>query len=130
MNAKAVVYDNRFYGKMSDSGSYILFKSQEQAISNDSKLIITYEVATKTITLDADNYDRVASIGSRTGAITTDASFEVTSGKVAKLTGQLPYLTTAPSDPNTAGFVKIVVLDSEPSEYKNGFLYFVTESAE
>ena len=72
----------------------------------------------------------VASFDGKDGAITTDGTLEANSSKVVGLTGQLPYLTTEPSDPNTAGFVKLVVLDEEPSAYKEGFLYFVTEPAE
>lgn len=69
----------------------------------------------------------VASFDGKNGAITTDGTLETNSSKVVGLTGQLPYLTSEPSAPNTAGFVKIVVLDSEPSDYKAGYLYFVTE---
>ena len=72
----------------------------------------------------------VASFDGKDGAITTDGTLETNSSKVVGLTGQLPYLTSEPSDPNTAGFVKLVVLDSDPSDPQEGFLYFVTEPAE
>ena len=72
----------------------------------------------------------VASFDGKDGAITTDGTLETNSSKVVGLTGQLPYLSTAPSDPNTAGFVKIVVLDEEPDAYKTGYLYFITEAQE
>ena len=72
----------------------------------------------------------VASFDGKNGAITTDGTLETNSSKVVGLTGQLPYLTSAPTDPNTAGLVKLVVLDEEPDDYKQGFLYFITESVE
>lgn len=72
----------------------------------------------------------VASFDGKNGAITTDGTLETNSSKVVGLTGQLPYLTTEPSENNTAGLVKLVVLDAEPDAYKEGFLYFITESVE
>jgi len=41
------------------------------------------------------------------------------------LTGNLPYLTTAPTENNTSGYLKIVVLSSEPSTKYDGYLYLV-----
>jgi len=44
------------------------------------------------------------------------------------LTGNLPYLTTAPSSDNTSGYIKIVVLSQEPQTKYNGYLYLITAS--
>ena len=125
--AKALYYSNRLYTKLSQGTNVIVFKAFDQEEGRDYNYQFTYTLSTKSLVLLTPGFYRVASLGGENGEITTDASFEVNSSKVAKLTGQLPYLTTAPSDPNTAGFVKLVVLDSEPSDYKAGYLYFVTE---
>lgn len=44
------------------------------------------------------------------------------------LSGQIPYLTTAPVADNTAGFLKFVVLNAEPATKYNGYLYIIVES--
>lgn len=40
----------------------------------------------------------------------------------------LPYLTTAPTEDNTSGKLKVVVLDSEPATKYDGYLYMITET--
>ena len=67
------------------------------------------------------------SIDAKRGAITTGGTLEVSAQKVLGLTGQLPYLTTAPTSANADG-VKIVVLSAEPDTYYAGYLYFITEA--
>lgn len=39
---------------------------------------------------------------------------------------EISFLTTAPSAANTDGYLKIVVLDSEPATKYNGYLYIIT----
>ena len=79
-------------------------------------------------TLQAQTF--VASFDGQNGAIVTDGTLETNSSKVVGLTGQLPYLTTAPSADNTSGFLKIVVLDAEPATYYDGYYYIITEAGE
>jgi len=43
-------------------------------------------------------------------------------------TQSLPYLTTAPTGNNTNGNLIVVVLNSEPATYYNGYLYLISES--
>lgn len=42
--------------------------------------------------------------------------------------GQIPYFTTAPIADNTSGFLKFVVLNTEPATRYNGYLYIIVES--
>ena len=67
----------------------------------------------------------VSSFDGNNGAITTDGTLETNPSKVVGLTGQLPYLTTAPSADNTSGFLKIVVLASDPATKYDGYLYLI-----
>lgn len=48
------------------------------------------------------------------------------SGNLA-YTKNLPYITTAPTADNTGGGIIIVVLDSEPATYYDGYYYIITE---
>ena len=50
--------------------------------------------------------------------------------KVVNAMGNIAYLSSAPNADNTNGLLQMVVLDEEPATYFDGFLYFVTESAE
>ena len=77
-------------------------------------------------TLQAQTF--VASFDGQNGAITTDGTLETDSSKVVGLTGNLPYLTTAPSADNTSGFLKIVVLASDPATKYDGYLYLISGS--
>ena len=43
------------------------------------------------------------------------------------MTGNLPFLTTAPTSNNSGG-VKIVILNYEPSTKYDGYIYFITEN--
>ncbi len=131
--AKAVYYDGKLYIKASEGDADIEFKGQNQYGAIDTQFYMLFTKATKRIETGSSSYDRVQTIDSKKGNVSLDNSLQTTGGTTSGtlgLTGQLPYLTTEPSDPNTAGFVKLVVLDAEPSAYKAGFLYFVTEPAE
>lgn len=125
--AKAVYYNNTLYIRYGATD----FIASSQNLSRDVKGILVWSSGQKKITNDSYSYGRVSSLGGigTGGDIGVDNSLEVASHNL-KLTGQLPYLSTAPSDPNTAGFVKLVVLDSEPSAYKTGYLYFITENVQ
>ena len=123
--AKAVYYNGKTYIRAYTDATYIIFNFQLQENAYDSRYTVTYTKASKTISVSDGGYNRVASIDGRTGEIATDSSFEVTSGSVAKLTGNLPYLTTAPSADNTSGFLKIVVLAAEPATKYDGYLYLI-----
>ena len=71
----------------------------------------------------------VSSLGGKTGAVTVDGTLAVDGSNVMGLTGQIPYLTTAPVADNTAGFLKIVVLSAEPANRFSGFLYVIVGSS-
>lgn len=98
---------------------------QSQAITSLGGRVSTLE--TKTAALEAKK--SVTSIDGKDGLVTTDATLSINASKVLGLTGQLPYLTAAPTEANTGG-VKIVVLSAEPDTYYDGYLYFITEAAQ
>ena len=52
----------------------------------------------------------------------------ISSANQLVLSGQIPYFTTAPVADNTSGFLKFVVLTSEPATRYDGYLYIITES--
>lgn len=78
----------------------------------------------KVTTLEGKTY--VDSFDGKKGAITTDGTLATSEGKVVGLTGQLPYLTAAPTAANADG-IKIVALSAEPDTYYDGYLYLITE---
>ena len=41
--------------------------------------------------------------------------------------GSVPYITTAPTEPNTDGGLIFVVLSEEPATYYDGYYYIITE---
>ena len=51
-------------------------------------------------------------------------------GKVTDLEKGVSYLTTAPTAANTNGHLIFVVLDDEPDNYYDGYLYFVAPTGE
>lgn len=51
-------------------------------------------------------------------------------GKVTDLEKGVSYLTTAPTAANTNGHLIFVVLEDEPDDYFDGYLYFVAPSGE
>lgn len=126
--AKAVYYNDALYSLFRKESNLLTFTVNMQTNALDEVRVITYTISTKTIGYTGSSPTRVQSIGSRTGAITVDDSLEVTSGRVAKLTGKMPYLDTAPSADNTSGFMTIVVLSSEPATRYNGYLYVITSA--
>lgn len=128
--AKALYYDRKVYTKLTQGANTISFRAFNQEEDKDYNYQLTYTISSKSLMLLTPGYSRVTTVGGRAGVITTDASFEVTDGHVAKLTGQLPYLTVAPVADNTSGFLKIVVLDAEPATYYNGYYYIITEAGE
>lgn len=132
LNAKALYYNNMLYTKSSDDGTYIEFTYLSQSSDKDTRDYLQYVKSTKTISLQNSSYNRVTRIGGQSGSISGDASFRVTPGKVAQLTGKLPYLDTLPSTDNTSGFLTIVKCTSEPAaaDRREGYLYIVVPSAQ
>lgn len=51
-------------------------------------------------------------------------------GKVTDLEKGVSYLTTAPTADNTNGHLIFVVLEEEPDDYYDGYLYFVAPTGE
>lgn len=98
---------------------------QSQAINSLGGRVSTLE--TKTAALEAKK--SVTSIDGKDGLVTTDATLSINESKVLGLTGELPYLTTAPTEANTGG-IRIVVLSAEPATYYDGYLYFITGAAQ
>lgn len=47
---------------------------------------------------------------------------------VETLTGCLTPITTAPTEANTSGLLKFVVLTEEPATYYDGYYYIILES--
>lgn len=131
--AKAVYYGNGFYGRVgyNPAGTELYFRYQIQAGNKDTNHYVTYTLASKTISVANNAYWRVSSIGGvgNNGDIGVDNSLQVASNNL-KLTGKLPYLTSAPSADNTSGFMTIVVVSSEPAaaDRKAGYLYIVVSA--
>jgi len=128
LNAKALVYRDKMYMLAGNTSSAIVFNCEPNTSATDYHYALIYNTVSKSISIFNENYSRVSSIGGKSGAITADASLEVDSSKVAKLTGKLPYLTTAPTADNTSGFLTIVVLPSEPDTRYSGYMYVITGS--
>lgn len=60
------------------------------------------------------------------GEITDDLKSLDVAGTIYGING-LNYLTTAPTEANTSGQLKVVVLSSEPATKYDGYLYIITE---
>lgn len=128
LNAKALVYRDKMYMLAGKTSSAVVFNCEPNTSATDYHYALIYNTVSKSISIFNETYSRVSSIGGKSGAITADASLEVDSSKVAKLTGKLPYLTTAPTADNTSGFLTIVVLPSEPDTRYSGYMYVITRS--
>lgn len=71
----------------------------------------------------------VTSLAGKTGVVTVDDTLVANASNVLGSTGQIPYLTTAPSVDNASGFLKIAVLTEEPATRCKGYLYIVVKSS-
>ena len=60
------------------------------------------------------------------GEITEDLKSLDVAGTIYGING-LNYLTTAPTEDNDSGQLKVVVLSSDPATKYDGYLYIITE---
>lgn len=98
--------------------------------NDDYCTLVTYEDGSQNLDiLDIDLSNMTYKVNGENTSI-ADMRFEIDASKVAKLTGKIPYLDTAPTADNTPGFLTIVVLPAEPATRYNGYLYIITAAAQ
>lgn len=61
----------------------------------------------------------------------TDAGGMITDlwGAVTQINNEMQYLTEAPTEANTSGKMKFVVLTEEPQTYYDGYYYIIVEGS-
>lgn len=50
-------------------------------------------------------------------------------GEVTQINNEMQYLTEAPTEANTSGKMKFVVLTAEPQTYYDGYYYIIVEGS-
>lgn len=109
-------------GNAITSASYSA-STRKISLSKDTTFATSSQLAAKQ---DALTFNPTIPSGTTTTTLTTlknGSSYYSLGG------GDISYVTTAPTGPNTSGGLKVVVLSSEPSTRYDGYLYIITESS-
>lgn len=76
----------------------------------------------------ANNFEIISNKATSISSSSTDTQYSSAAAVYNFVNEGVPYLTTAPTEDNTSGKLKVVVLDSEPATKYDGYLYMITEA--
>lgn len=107
-------------GNAITSASYSA-STRKISLSKDTTFATSSQLAAKQ---DALTFNPTIPSGTTTTTLTTLKN----GSNYYSLGGDISYVTTAPTGPNTSGGLKVVVLSSEPANRYDGYLYIITGS--
>lgn len=108
-------------GNAITSASYSA-STRKISLSKDTTFATSSQLAAKQ---DALTFNPTIPSGTTTTTLTTLKN----GSSYYSLGGDISYITTAPTGPNTSGGLKVVVLSEEPATRYDGYIYIITEPA-